>query len=286
MIAPMLATECPIDGLKASAWAFEGKHDGVRIIARNDSGSWQLQTRSGRVVTDEFKIQFPDLPAVVLDGEAVVLDNGVPSFNAIQNKAVAASTEFYAFDLLELEGTSLANVPYEVRRQLLEALGSKCGLTVPSVLDVKDGAEAMAWAESARYEGVVAKRLDGVYQQGKRSKLWLKSKVWRMADVVLGGWKEGNGRRSGGVGNLMMGIPTAAGLQFCGRVGTGFTDADLDKLGDVLAMIETDVCPFVGIPRSEAKGANWIRPVLCAEVRYQVVTAAGHLRHPSWRGLK
>lgn len=286
MIAPMLATEMPIDHLTSDQWAFEGKHDGNRMVARNDSGLWHLQTRSGRTVTDEYQLALPEMPSVVLDGEAVVLHDGVPSFNAIQNKALATSTEFYAFDLLELEGRSLLNVPYELRRELLEALRDGFGLTVPKQLDASNGADAMAWAESARYEGVVAKRLGSPYHLGKRSKFWLKSKVWRTADVVLGGWKEGNGRRSGGVGNIMMGVPTPTGLAFCGRVGTGFTDAELDRLGRVFGPLATDSCPFIDLPRNEVRGAHWIRPVLIAEVRYQVVTAAGHLRHPSWRGIR
>jgi bifunctional non-homologous end joining protein LigD len=283
----MLCGEADIDGLTADTWAFELKTDGNRLIVRNDSGNWHYQTRALRTVTSEYRLTLPDLPRVVLDGEAVVLDaNGVPSFNAIQNRAAATRTEFWAFDLLELEGRPLFGLPYEQRRQLLEALADTCGLTVPPALTVPHGAAAMYWAEQASQEGVVAKKLSSIYRPGKRSKEWLKSKVWRVADVVLGGWKPGNGRRADGIGNIMMGIPTPAGLRFCGRVGTGFTDAELNRLVDTFAPLTTQECPFIDIPATERRDAHWIEPVLTAEVRYQMVTVNGHLRFPSWRGLR
>jgi len=285
IVNPMLATEMDIDHLTSDQWAWEGKWDGVRIIARNDTddGRWHLQTRSGRTVTEEYRLVLPDLPPVVLDGEAVVLDGGVPSFNAIQNRAVAKSVEYFTFDVLEVQGNSLESRGYEDRRTILDTLGNY-GLMVPPVLDFPTGAHAMDWAQANNQEGIIAKKRGSPYVQGKRSRTWLKSKVWRTADVVVGGWTEGSGRRSGSVGNVLMGLPTDSGLVYCGAVGTGFTDAELERLLALFRSLASDECPFT--VKEGFRNPNWVRPVLTAEVRYQLMTGAGILRLPSWRGIR
>ena len=291
LIKPMLAYNAPdtVENLLnfPGEWAFETKHDGVRIIARNDTddGKWLLQARSGRIVTDEYKLWLPDLPPVVLDGEAVVLKDGVSDFNAIQNKAVADKVEFFAFDVIDVQGKNLRDMRYDDRRKILTTLGNYW-LLVPEELPHHTGAEALQWAKDTGHEGVIAKDRNSTYQEGKRVKTWLKSKVWKTADVVLGGWKRGNGRRSGTIGNIMMGVQTPLGLAFCGKVGTGFTDAELARLQAAFEPLTTTESPFTGLPRNEERDAVWLDPVLTAEVQYQVVTVNGHLRHPSWRGLR
>ena len=93
-----------------------------------------------------------------------------------------------------------------------------------------DGPEALEYARKKRWEGVVAKKRDSTYQPGRRSSSWIKDKIWNTQEVVIGGWREGNGGRSSGIGALMLGIPDDGGLQFVGRVGTGFTEKELTKL--------------------------------------------------------
>lgn len=291
-LAPMLATLGSVDRLTAAQWSFEGKYDGYRLLVEVDHGRLRLQTRNGRDVTREY----PQLQAIaddlvghhaILDGEVVALDSrGVPSFSEMQNRARAARVQFWAFDILALDGRSLLRAKYRDRRKVLETLSAGTGLVVPPLLD-GDGAEALAYSRAQGWEGVVAKKWDSTYQPGRRSASWVKDKNWNTQEVVIGGWRQGEGGRSSGIGALLVGIPGAGGLQFLGRVGTGFTEKDLAHLKDVLAPMHTDDSPFVEpLPRAELKNVTFVRPVLVGEVRYGERTSDGRLRHPSWRGLR
>lgn len=292
IVKPMLCAPGDVTKLNADMWAFELKNDGYRMLVDIDHGDMRLWFRSGRLVTGEFPQLRPLADSlsdyrVVLDGEVVGLNaDGVPSFNEIQNKAGSDRIEFWAFDIVHLNGRDLFSVPYRDRRRLLEVLGSGTDLVVPDLL-VGDGADAVAVSQELRWEGVVAKRWDSVYQPGVRSKHWIKSKNWNLADVVIGGWQVGEGRRSGSIGSLLCGVPDAGGLHYVGRVGTGFTDAELDMLSGVLKPLHTDLSPFVGeLPRHVMRGTTFVRPELMGEVRFAERSDEGHLRLPSWRGLR
>jgi DNA ligase D-like protein (predicted ligase)/DNA ligase D-like protein (predicted 3'-phosphoesterase) len=291
-LAPMLATEGSVDKLKSTQWAFEGKWDGYRVLVDANRGKLNLRSRRGRDVTDEYP-QFEALAAdladhhVILDGEAVALDeSGVPSFSEMQNRARSTRVEYWAFDILHLDGRSLLRAKYSDRRRLLEALASSGGLIVPDQLP-GDGPEALEHARKRRWEGVVAKKRDSTYQPGRRSSSWIKDKIWNTQEVVIGGWRQGEGGRSSGIGALMLGVPDEGGLHFAGRVGTGFTEKQLGKLKNILKPLETDESPFnTGLPTQDAKGVTFIRPELVGEVRYSERTSDGRLRQPSWRGLR
>ncbi len=291
-IAPMLATLGSVRKFTAGQWAFEGKFDGYRMLVEVDHGRLRLQTRNGRDVTSEYP-QLRSIGAaladhhVILDGEVVALDpGGVPSFTEMQNRARADRIEFWAFDILHLDGRSLMRVKYRDRRRLLETLSSGTGLIVPSLIG-GDGPEALAYSRKRSWEGVVAKKWDSLYLPGRRSAAWIKDKNWNTQEVVIGGWRAGEGGRSGGIGSLLCGIPDPGGLRFIGRVGTGFTEKDLAALKAVLTPLRTDESPFrPSLPRSEAKDVTYVRPELVGEVRYGEMTADGRLRHPSWRGLR
>ena len=248
-LAPMLATEGSVQNLKASQWAFEGKWDGYRVIVEANHGRLSLRSRRGRDVTHEYP-QFEALAAdlaehhVILDGEAVALDaSGVPSFGEMQNRARSTRVEYWAFDILHLDGRSLLRAKYSDRRRLLEALAEGGGLIVPDALP-GDGPEAMEHAREHRWEGVIAKKRDSTYQPGRRSHSWIKDKIWNTQEVVIGGWRQGEGGRSSGIGALMLGIPEDGGLHFAGRVGTGFTEKELTKLKGILKPLHTDESPF------------------------------------------
>jgi bifunctional non-homologous end joining protein LigD len=289
---PMLATERSVKGLKASQWAFEGKWDGYRLLVEADHGALRVRSRRGREVTKEY----PELRSlasdlgehhVVLDGEAVVLDkSGVPKFHEMQNRGRGARVEFWAFDLLYLDGRSLLRASYRDRRKLLEMLGAGSNLVVPELLP-GDGEQALEHSGNRGWEGVIAKRRDSTYQPGRRSSSWLKDKHWNTQEIVIGGWKAGEGGRSSGIGALLMGIPNADGLHFAGRVGTGFTERDLANLKKTLAPLHTDQSPFdTRLPTRDAKGVTFVEPVLVGEVRYSEWTPDNRLRQPSWRGLR
>ncbi|MDT5339612.1 MAG: bifunctional non-ous end joining protein LigD [Mycobacterium sp.] len=292
-LAPMLATHGSVAKLKAGQWAFEGKWDGYRLLVDADHGALTLRSRSGRDVTAEFP-QLGSLAAdladhhVVLDGEIVALDaSGVPNFGAMQNRAAGANIEFWAFDVLSLDGRSLLRAKYSDRRKVLEMLANgDGGLIVPEQLP-GDGPEALEYAQKHRWEGVVAKKRDSTYQPGRRSASWLKDKLWLTQEVVIGGWRAGEGGRTSGIGALLVGVPEGGGLQFAGRVGTGFTDKDLAKLKKTLEPLQSKESPFTKrLVGPDAKGVTFVRPELVGEVRYSERTSDGRLRQPSWRGMR
>ncbi|OMC17591.1 ATP-dependent DNA ligase [Mycobacterium sp. SP-6446] len=291
-ITPMLASEGSVAARTAGQWAFEGKWDGYRLLVEVDHGDLRIRSRRGREVTKEYP-ELRSLAAdladhhVVLDGEAVILDEaGVPSFHGMQNRGRGSRVEYWAFDLLYLDGRSLLRARYQDRRKLLEILASTGDLIVPDLLP-GDGAQALEHSRKHGWEGVVGKKRDSTYQPGRRSASWIKDKNWNTQEVVIGGWKAGEGGRSSGIGSLLMGIPGDGGLHFAGKVGTGFTERDLANLKKTLAPLHTDESPFdPPLPRSEARGVTYVEPVLVGEVRYSEWTPDNRLRQSSWRGLR
>ena len=282
------------------------KWDGVRTVAYLAGGRVKLLSRKGR---DDTKVYFDvadDLHAIkvdtaILDGEVVVTDaTGRPSFGLLQPRinltrqadieraAKTYPAQLMLFDILELNGRSLIKKTYQERRQILEALvlpmpGSR--IQVPPIFD-GDLEAARQTADQLRLEGVVAKRRDSIYQPGRRTHTWLKIKLHRMQEVVIGGWREGQGRRSGGVGSLLMGLPTDDGLHYLGRVGSGFNDRQLDDIQAKLERLGRKTSPFIDVPREDARDAHWVTPSLVGEVSYGELTEPGRLRHPVWRGLR
>jgi bifunctional non-homologous end joining protein LigD len=155
-----------------------------------------------------------------------------------------------------------------------------------------DGAALLAAADERGLEGVVAKRLASTYTPGTRTREWLKVKVRRRQEMVVGGWLPGEGTRSGTIGALLVGYHDEEGdgspLRFAGRVGTGFTDAELVRVATALAPLTTDVCPFdPPPPRADlVRRPTWVRPELVAELAFAEWTGEGRLRHPSYLGLR
>lgn len=292
-LAPMLATHGSVARLDPSQWAFEGKWDGYRLLVEAEHGRLRLRARSGRDVTGEYpQLPFPaaDLAEhhLVLDGELVALDDdGVPSFAAMQNSARSTRLAFWAFDLLYLDGRPLLRVAYRDRRRLLETLARGTDLVVKDLL-TPDGAKALEQSRKLGWEGVIAKKWDSPYQAGRRSTAWVKEKYWRTQEVVIGGWRAGEGVRGGGIGSLLMGIPEGDdGLRFVGRVGTGFTERQLAALKKMLVPLRAGESPFgAPLPAPDAKGVTFVEPTVVGEVRFSERTADGRLRQPSWRGLR
>jgi bifunctional non-homologous end joining protein LigD len=287
-------------------WAFEMKWDGVRTIAYLAAGRVQLLSRKGRDDTAAYFDVVADLAAIdaetaILDGEVVVADStGRPDFGLLQNRINLTRTadieraaktwpaQLMLFDLLELNGQSMIKRPYEERRAGLEELvkprqGSR--VQVPPIFD-GDLEAARDTSKALRLEGVVAKRRTSVYQPGRRSQTWLKIKNHRAQEVVIGGWRPGRGRRDGGVGSLLMGVPTPEGLRYVGRVGSGFNDRQLDEIGARLEKLARKTSPLIDVPREDARDAHWVSPSLVGEVTYGELTGPGRLRHPVWRGLR
>jgi bifunctional non-homologous end joining protein LigD len=304
LLQPMLATagELP-PSVEDDAWAYEMKWDGVRAVVYVDGGSVRVLTRNDRDVT----ASYPELRALgravgsrsaVLDGEIVAFGAiGRPDFGVLQQRMHVARpsrtlvstvpVSYFLFDVLWLEGRLLLELPYAERRAILESLdlvGERWD-TPPVFLG--SGAEALATSRESGLEGVVAKRVDSPYQPGRRTHSWVKIKNQRTQEVVIGGWKPGEGRRSGGIGSLLLGVPGPRGLEYVGHVGTGFTVAALEDLSARLRPLRRKTPAFRDeVPRPDARDAVWVTPKLVGEVVFSDWTKDGRLRHPTWRGLR
>lgn len=299
---PMIPTAADVTGLPGDAWAFEGKWDGYRVTVATNGEHARMVSRNGNAMdwlTDGFPGLGPALgrPAV-LDGELVVLDSaGVPDFAALARQAGAegadasiAPVHLFAFDVLELDGVDLRSQPWSRRREVLDLLAPRLAevprVRVPGVLD-GPGDRALAEAEEFGWEGVVAKRRNSRYESGRRTRSWLKQKLLTTTDAVVGGWRPGRGGFSGGLGSLLLGLPTETGLTYIGRVGTGFTDRQRRAVLDELGPLRRTSSPFVGeLAPDIRRDANWVLPKLVVEVRHQGFTDAGHMRQPVWRDVR
>jgi bifunctional non-homologous end joining protein LigD len=302
-VAPMLASlsrELPGD---AASWTYELKWDGIRAIALWDGSALRLETRNLRDVT----VSWPELAAlgpalggrqVVLDGEIVAFDDRrVPSFQRLQERMHVASpvvaarkaadvpADYLVFDVLWLDGDDLMPLPWTERRAVLDGLGiaGPAWATTPTFPEA--GEETLEVATAMGMEGIVAKRLDSPYLPGQRSKQWRKLKLVASDEFVVGGWSAGEGRRTGAIGALLLGVPEGDGLRYVGNVGTGFTDAELRRLQERLRAIVRETSPFTSGPAPK-RGATFVAPELVVEVEYTERTDDGILRHPSYKGVR
>ncbi|WP_420369587.1 ATP-dependent DNA ligase [Curtobacterium sp. L1-20] len=289
--------------LDPADWVVEMKWDGIRALCTVRDGVVTVRSRNGNDLTD----QYPELQELgeragvdgVFDGEVVALDDrGRPSFQRLQNRMgltakreVAAAREhtpvrLLLFDVLEADGHELTRLGYDARRQALETVVDPGGaIDVPPAYD-GDLEGAIAASAERGLEGVVAKKRSSRYAEGRRSEAWVKIKHHATQEVVVGGWKPGNGRRAGGVGSLLLGVPGPDGLEYVGKVGTGFRDRDLDEIGSLLGALERKTSPFVDVPRPDARDAHWVTPKRVGEVEFAEWTSDGRLRQPSWRGWR
>jgi bifunctional non-homologous end joining protein LigD len=300
----MLATagELP-SAADEEAWAFEMKWDGVRAVVYVDGGV-RVLTRNDR----EVAATYPELRGLadalsgrplVLDGEIVALDEaGRPSFGQLQARmhVQRPSTALLAqvpvsllvFDVLHTGGEPQISRTYDQRRAVLDDLGlvGPSWATPPAFEG--DGAAAMAASRAQGLEGVIAKRRTSAYLPGRRSRDWVKVKHILMQEVVVGGWSPGEGRRAGGLGSLLLGVPDDDGrLVYAGHVGTGFSDRVLADLMARLTRLEQMTPPFADeVPRAHARGARWVQPLMVGEVAFSEWTRDGRMRHPTWRGLR
>jgi bifunctional non-homologous end joining protein LigD len=304
-VKPMLATLSKLPRDEAS-WAYELKWDGVRAIAYCEGGHLRLESRNLREITSHY----PELRAIaaelgareaVLDGEVVAFDEeGRPSFERLQGRINLASqaavrrrmadlpVTYLAFDLIYLDGRTLMDLPYTERRERLEALELDGSHWQTPSNHRGEGSALLRLTKERGLEGLVAKRLDSRYVPGRRTGAWLKVKNTRSQELVIGGWLPGKGRREGTLGAILVGYyegeGDARGLRYAGRVGSGFSDAELDRLTGLLGPLETGGSPFDG--RQPPKEAAYVEPRLVAEVAFREWTAAGTLRAPVYEGLR
>ncbi|WP_423923529.1 ATP-dependent DNA ligase [Frigoribacterium sp. 2-23] len=305
-VAPMLATAVTDAGLSDDDdWAVEMKWDGIRAVAVVDDGTVTLTSRNGNDLTAAYPElavlaeQVESAGGAVLDGEIVAVDKkGRPDFGLLQTRmgltrpadvarvAPSAPVRYMLFDVLRAEGRSLVKDTYDDRRAVLQRIVSPDGpIDVPPVFD-GDVEAAMETSKRLRLEGVVAKKRDSTYSAGRRSRAWVKLKHHATQEVVIAGWRPGAGRRADGVGSLLMGVPSDEGLVYVGRVGTGFSDRELDDLLTAFTRTARKTSPLVGVPAADARDAHWITPNRVGEVEFAEWTPTGRLRQPTWRGWR
>jgi bifunctional non-homologous end joining protein LigD len=233
----------------------------------------------------------------IVDGEIVAFaDESRPDFQRLQRRMHVEGEStirrlvnevpvtYVLFDLLWLDGRSLVDEPYEQRRAALLSLDLRGPSWQTPPHEVGDGHTTLDVSRRFNLEGVMAKRIDSPYRAGKRTREWLKVKNQLRQEFVVGGYTKGEGKRHGEVGALLIGYYDEGVLQYAGKVGTGFTEAELGLLATRLEPLQRDTNPFgTGRP---PRDAVWVEPELVAEVRFSEWTTSGSARHPAYLGLR
>lgn len=298
---PMLATSTSVVPT-GDAWVHEVKWDGMRLLADVSEGGMRLFSRTERDVT----VAFPELLGLgaefadmLLDGEIVCLVGGVPSFAVLAERfhvtdprraarlAEARPVTLMAFDLLRLYGVDLTARTWRDRRATLERLELQHPRwqTPPTFAD---GAVLYAATKEQGLEGVVSKRVDSPYLPGQRSSWWLKAPHRATVSVIIGGWRpESTGAVQSRLGAVLVGVPSAGGLRYLGRVGSGLAGKTGQSLMGDLEPLRTHESPFGSdVPAEDAAGAHWVHPVLVADVQSLGLGGQGRLRQPAYKGLR
>ena len=279
-------------------WLFEPKLDGERCLALRCRADVQLLSRNQKRLNDTypelvraFRSQKAERFAV--DGEIVTFEGDVTSFSKLQQRMQVRHPPeellrkipvwVYAFDLLHFDGYDKRQLPLRNRKELLQ-----------KALDFKDPLRFIEHRETAGeayyreacskgWEGIIAKNGDSVYVSA-RSREWLKFKCTKEQEFVIGGYTDPKGQRIG-FGALLVGYYEAGKLAYAGKVGTGFDEETLRRLGRQLAQLETRTSPFAA-GASLPRGAHWVKPKLVAQIGFAEWTPEGKLRHPRFLGLR
>lgn len=296
-VAPMLATltDRPFSDLN---WLFERKLDGERCLAFRNGAEVRLFSRTRRPLNRTYPEITDALGAqrssdFVIDGEVVAFEGNRTSFSALQQRIGIVDPErarrspvhvfFYAFDVLFADGHDATGLRLRDRKAVLRRTLDPTGPLRLTPHRNGDGEKAFAEACHRGWEGVVAKRADSTYQS-RRSTSWLKVKCSSAQEVVVGGFTEPSGSRTG-LGALLIGYYDGSDLIYAGKVGTGFTDATLVDLRRRLDGLGVTSSPFVGGTVTD-RGVHWVRPEMVAQVGFTEWTSDGKLRHPRFLGVR
>ena len=283
-------------------WVYEVKFDGYRALAIRTAEGVQLLSRRNNLLNDRFQSIADALSeaeqGTIFDGEVVALDaEGRPSFNVLQNyRSPKTPLLYYVFDLLAYRGRTLTKLSLSERRRVLE-MDAMAPLGAPVLLSTSLKAHPAQLLEAAReqgLEGIVAKRTNSLYEAGKRSGAWVKVRVNKGQELVVGGYKPG----SNGFEYLLIGFYEGRKLQFIAKLKNGFTPATRNEVAARFPKLKTSTCPFDNLPepknarRGEAitaevvKGLQWLRPELVVQVDFVDWTEANHLRHAKFVALR
>jgi bifunctional non-homologous end joining protein LigD len=285
----MLATliDAPFD---SKDWVFETKWDGFRLVAKAEDRSVTLYSRSGLIVSDNYKPIAKALEktkkAAVIDGELVALDeHGVSRFQLLQNAFnTTAHLHYCVFDVMFLDGEDLRGLPLVERKKRLKALLPKDPLLIYSEHWPEHGKQLFREAEQQGLEGIMAKRSDSRYLSGARSKDWLKIKTGKRQEAVIVGFTAPKRTRPH-FGALVLALREGKDWRYAGHVGTGFSHAMLEELHAKMLPLRMAKSPFKQRIKDEAV-TTWIKPKLVAEIKFTEWTSGGEMRHPAFLGLR
>lgn len=281
---------------------FEVKWDGIRALAYRDGDSFWMETRNFKQALP----RFPELATVkrsiksdaaVIDGEIVVPgSDGLPDFDtararnaqklpaAIAQASVRTPAVFIAFDCLVVDGKEIMAEAFARRRETLITTIDQTDRIVVTHGVLETGRAYFDSLCDRGLEGMVAKALASPYKPGTRSKDWIKVRNVRNADCVVGGFiPKGKSLFK----SLLVGLYDDAGaFRFMGHVGTGFDSNELTAIRGALERLRSDACPFESITAVMARDALWVRPRLVCRIEYLTLTQHGHLRHPTFQGIR
>jgi bifunctional non-homologous end joining protein LigD len=277
-------------------WVYEVKWDGYRALGYVRSGEAKLFSRRGNDLNGRFPAIAKALekavrsPECVVDGEVCALDeNGRPSFSAMQQGKADTPLVYEVFDLLEVDGVPIVDLPYLERRERLDQLLDKRVRNVQISGYFDDGESLLEAAKQQRLEGVMAKRPGSRYSEGGRTRDWLKIKTHGEQEFVIVGYTKGEGRRADRFGSLVLATYEGSELRWVGNVGTGFTEKTLSDLLKSLEPLKTSASPLSTIPKMpkvRRTDVVWVEPALVAQVKFTEWTHDGHLRAPVYLGLR
>lgn len=270
-------------------WVFERKLDGYRCLAWVDDRGVRLRSRNGL----SFDATYPEVGralaaqargSLLVDGEVVAMVDGQTSFERLQQKAGDPSVpvQYVVFDLLWFDGNDVRPLGLEERQAALAEVLEPGGPIVLSEGMPGDGQALLDAACELGWEGLIAKRRGSTYQP-RRSRDWLKLKCVHQQEVVVGGFTEPKGSRTG-LGALLVGVYEGDELRYAGKVGTGFDNATLHALYQELRASERSASPFATVVKEKA--VHWVEPTMVVEVGFGEWTASGHLRHPRYLGRR
>jgi len=285
-----------------SRWAYQLKFDGYRAIAFKTGGRVSLRSRNDNDFTNRYRTVPPALANLpddtVIDGEIVALDeDGRPSFAALQN-AVSSTTPivYFVFDVMVLAGRNVMREPLEARRRLLERrVLPKLGDPVRYIGELDANLRDLVESVRAQgLEGLVAKRRDSRYESGLRSGAWLKMRINRGQEFVIGGYTIGTNTFDA----LIFGYYDDDRLIYAARTRNGFTPALRAQLFRKFRGLETPDCPFANLPeeksgrwgqgltKAKMKDCRWLKPQLVGQFEFLEWTGDHHLRHTKFVGLR
>jgi bifunctional non-homologous end joining protein LigD len=301
-IEPMKALA--VEQLPEGDWLYEIKHDGYRALAFKDGENVRLVSRNKKAFDyPQLVDALRKLPAerVILDGEIAALDEkGRSSFQLLQlfKSSGDVPLVYYVFDLLLLEGKDLRNRPLTTRRKALANLLKDPPDNIRLSDELRGSKDELKRvAQEFGLEGLVAKRKASVYESGRRSGAWVKFKITKSQEFVIGGYTLPDGSRSY-FGSLLVGYNSPEGLRFAGRVGTGYSDKLLASLYNKFQKIRQPRCPFVNLPEKSRgrwglgitpavmQRCEWVKAVLIAQVKFTEWTHDHQLRQPVFLGLR